>query len=154
MNKVQTLELIEDMRKSHELQMYKIDALLSGEEMQDLISTAKTECFFGKSLYLNEKHLKNVLGALFFEKLEHIHERWHVEYYKIYQIFEGYIKAKNEKKGFLSKIMGKKKIDEMELDKAKLYYSELKITTKELISILEMCVRRLSALNDSKFEEG
>ncbi len=151
MNKVQTLELMQDMKKSHESQMHKIELLLSGKDMQELVSKAKTECYFGKILYLNEEDLKNIVGTLFFEKLERIHARWHLEYYNIYKIFEEVVKANKEKKGFLSKIIGTKKVSEMDFDKAKLYYSELKIITKELISILEMCTRRINALSESKF---
>jgi hypothetical protein len=47
--------------------------------------------------------------------------------------------------------MGTPKIDEMELDKVKLYFSELKVTTKELLKILGSSERRISALPESKF---
>ena len=152
MNKVQTVELIEDMKKLHESQMHKIELLLNSKEVDELTSVAKTECDFGKLLYKNEQHLKDILGALFFEKLEKLHERWHREYYNIYKIFKEYVDAKNAKKGFFSKIIGSKKITEMEIDKAKLYHSELKSTTTELIQTIDMCQRRVSALGNAKFE--
>ncbi len=39
----------------------------------------------------------------------------------------------------------------MELDKAKLYYSELEVTTQELLKVLGSSERRISALPESKF---
>ena len=78
--------------------------------------------------------------------LENLHTKWHVEYARIYEIF-----FKKKQKGFFSKIMGTHRVDEMEIDKAKLYYSELLVTTKELLKILDSSERRISALNDGKF---
>ncbi len=152
MNKVQTLDLIEEMKKAHHSQMHKIDLLIDGKDVGELTTVAKTECDFGKLLYSNGEHLKNILGLIFYEKLEAFHDRWHVEYYKIYEIFESYTKSKNEKKGFFAKFTGATKVSDMEIDKAKLYYSELKATTSELIKTIDMCQRRVSALSESKFE--
>jgi len=152
MNKVQTFELIEEMKKSNEFQMHKIELLLDGKEVDELTTVPKTECDFGKLLYPNELHLRNVLGSLFYEKIDFFHEKWHEEYNKIYKIFEEYLKSKNEKKGFFSKLIGDKKVSEMDIDRAKLYYSELKATSTELIKTIEMCQRRVNALSESKFE--
>jgi len=152
MDKFQTLDLIEDMKKSHLSVMHKIEMLIDGRDVDELVAVAKTECDFGKFLYTNEEHLKDILGALFYTKLETLHEKWHMEYQKIYNIFENYIKSKNEKKGFFAKLSGGVKVSEMDIDRAKLYYSDLKLTASELIKTIEMCQRRVSALSEGKFE--
>jgi hypothetical protein len=66
------------------------------------------------------------------------------------KIFNIFFKEK-KKQGFFAKIISPQKIDEMELDKAKLYYSDLKITTKELLKMLATSERRLEAMNETKF---
>jgi len=151
MDKAQTLQLIENIIKSNKTQMHNISTILEKKDGDELCSIAKNECDFGRLLYENEQHLKNVMGSLFYDKIEKLHEAWHVEYYNIYKILQKHIKGKQEKKGFLSKIMGDKKISDMEIDKAKLYFSELKKAQAELQRSIEAAQRRLMALNESKF---
>jgi hypothetical protein len=55
-----------------------------------------------------------------------------------------------EKKGFFSKLFGKK-IEPFELDKAKLYYKELEDVSKELLHAIDATLRRINALPESKF---
>lgn len=146
MTKKQTIEAIQRARESHLSQMEKIDAVINGKKVENPTALAKTECDFGQWLYGDEKQLRVVLGALFFTKLEVMHENWHKEYKRLFDIF-----FKDEKKGLLSKVFGSSKIDSLEIDKAKLYYSELKNTTDELLKIIASCERKVSAMNDSKF---
>jgi len=153
MDKIQTLDLIENAKKAHELKMHKLELLLDGKNVDDLVSVTKTECDFGKILYPNEKFLRDVLGSLFYEYLDTLHEKWHDEYNKVYEIFKEYYTNRAEKKSFFSKFVGNKKEIGVDIDKANLHYDKLKSITVELISRIEVCKRRVNALNDSKFEE-
>ena len=146
MDKNATLESIQKARHAHESQMEKIEALLKGEKVDNPTAVVKTECAFGKWLYSEDSNLKKVLGALFYSNIETMHAKWHSEYTRLFNIF-----FKNEKKGFFSKLTGSSKVDDMDMDKAELYYSELKITTRELLKALDKCERRIEALNNSKF---
>jgi hypothetical protein len=135
---------IEKARDTHLTQMAKLDLIVSGSSIKDPIPLEKTQCPFGQWLY-GEKNLKEILGAQMYEKIEKTHELWHTQYAKIYDIF-----FKEQNSGFLSKIF-KHKPTQMELDKAKAYYGDLKEITDELLSLLLSCERRIRALNDSKF---
>ena len=147
MDKEKTIGAIVNARKAHEIQMKKIAALLKGKEVENPTAVLKTECEFGKWLYDEDNHLKEVLGELFYSNLETLHSKWHVEYKRVFDIF-----FKNEKKkGFLSNFFNSDKIDDMELDKAKLYYFELEATTKELLRVITSSQRRIEALNEAKF---
>ena len=146
MDKIQTLEAIENARNSHLSQMEKITAVINGEKVNNPTAVSKTQCTFGKWLYSDENNLKHILGALFYNNLETMHAKWHNEYVKLFDIF-----FKDEKKGFFSKLVGANKIDPMDVDKAKLYFSELESTTAELLKILASCERRITALSESKF---
>jgi len=146
MDKEHTLESIQNARKAHLNQMDKIVAIMNGEKVDNPTAVARTECDFGKWLYADENHLREILGALFFTKVETMHTKWHMEYARLFEIF-----FKDQKKGFFSKVLGKPKIDPMELDKAKLYFSELQVTTDELLKMLGSCERRVQAMNEAKF---
>ncbi|PHQ65468.1 MAG: hypothetical protein COB99_03845 [Sulfurimonas sp.] len=146
MDKTKTLESIQNARRAHEAQMSKIKAAINGDKVENPTAVAKTKCTFGKWLYNDENRLRDILGSLFYDNMEVLHAKWHTEYFKLFEIF-----FKEEKKGFFSKILGSSKVSEMELDKAKLYYSELEETTKELLKALGSSERRIGALPESKF---
>ncbi len=147
MNKEQTLEAIHKARLAHEAQMVKIKSVINGEEVSNPTAVVKTECAFGKWLYDEDNKVKKILGSQFYENIETLHARWHQEYINIFKIC-----FKDKKQGFFSKILGKSAINDMELDKAKLYHSELVKTTSELLQALDVSKRRIQALSNSKFE--
>ena len=149
MTKQQTLESIQTARKNHEVQMQKINALVSGKTIVDPTSVSKRECAFGKWLYEDEKYLREILGAQFYETIEQLHGKWHEQYYKIYEIFFTKPKA-----GLLSKVLKLNKVSMLEQDKAKLYYAELQQNTQELLNMMSVSERRVMALQDSKFKKG
>ncbi|NOR58905.1 MAG: hypothetical protein GQ474_10325 [Sulfurimonas sp.] len=146
MDKAKTLESIQNARRAHEAQMAKIKAAIDGDKVDNPTAVAKTKCAFGKWLYDDENHLRDILGSFFYDNMEVLHAKWHSEYFRLFEIF-----FKEEKKGFFSKILGSSKVSEMEIDRAKLYYSELEETTKELLKALGSSERRIGALQESKF---
>ena len=147
MDKTRTLESISSVRMAHQSQMKKIVMLIDGQKVDNPTAVSKTQCEFGKWLYAKDSNLKRIIGALFYDNLEIAHAKWHSEYTRLFKIF-----FKNElKQGFFSKLMGNPKISDMEMDKAKLYYSELSATTQELLKALDACERRVIALSESKF---
>ena len=146
MDKNQTLEAMVAAKKSHETQMAKIEAAINGENVENPTAVAKTMCHFGKWLYAEENHIEEILGELFYEKLEKAHAQWHTEYVRVFNIFH-----KNKKSGFFAGLLGSNKVDDLEIDKAKLYYRELEVTTKELLHVLGSCERRISAMSEAKF---
>lgn len=146
MDKQTTLAGIEKAKTSHEAQMAKIETLLDGLEVGNPTPLAKTDCSFGKWLYAEENHLEEILGTQFFVKLDTQHEEWHLQYIKIYNIF-----FKDKKSGFFAGLLGKNKVDDLLIDKAKMYFSELQPISAELIQTLEASHRRATAMSDAKF---
>jgi len=146
MNKEESLQAIRDARDAHISQINKIEALLNGEEVKDPTVVSHTGCAFGHWLYGKDTHVEDILGAQFYQNIEQMHTKWHGEYKRIFDIF-----FVNRKTGFFAKVLGLSRLDEKELDKAKLYYCELQSTTKTLLATLASCERRIQALNESKF---
>ena len=147
MTKENTIESIKKAREAHILQMDKIAAIINGENIDNPTAVSKKDCDFGHWIYDDSNHVKRLIGSQFYEKLDRQHEQWHIEYLRIYEIF-----FRGNKKGFLSKLLGGNSVDTLELDKAKLYYSELKATTEELLKVLAAAERRLGALSEAKFD--
>lgn len=150
MTKTEMLDAIEHAKKTHLEQMYKIKKVMKGQEIENPTALSKKECECGVWFYTNEKIMKDILGAQLFERLDKHHEEWHKNYLHIYEIF---FKEDTKKKGLISKIFGKDKIDSLTMDKAKLYFSELQNATDELLNASESAMRRVSALKDSKFAQ-
>lgn len=148
MNKKDTLEALENAKQSHISQMNKIKALLNGESVDNPTAVGKKECDFGKMFYGQRDDLYTLIGAQFYNKIDLLHEQWHLNYVKIYNLF-----FKEKKKGFFSKLIGANKINPLEYDRGKMYYVELSEVTKELLQLLDASIRRVEALSNSKFKD-
>ena len=146
MTKEETLEAMEHIRHYHEQRMFDIGNLVKGREIEEPVPISKHQCEFGEWLYSQNNHVMEILGDQFYHNLEKIHTEWHINYYKIHKIFYS-----DKKKGFFSSLMGAHKVDDMELDKAKLYYTELEQTTKELLASLAASQRRVHAMSENRF---
>ncbi len=146
MDKTTTLKSIVAVREAHELQMQKLKDAIYGDETEDLKIFSKSECKLARWLYAEDSFLRDILGSLFFDNIDKIHTRWHSEYTVIYVLLK-----KKKNKGLFSKILQGSSISAMDLDKIKLYYSGLKITTEAFLKALESAQRRLSALPESMF---
>jgi hypothetical protein len=146
MTKTQMLDALENAKQTHLAQMDKIKAVIAGKEVKHPTALGKMECECGIWFYSHEEQMKQILGLQLFERLDRSHENWHRDYVSIYEIY-----FKEEKKGFFAKILGTNKVDDLQRDKAKLYFVELQKDTEELLAISEAAIRRVSALNDSKF---
>ncbi len=146
MKKEKALEAIEKAIESHKAQMAKIERLVYAQTVENPTAVSKVQCDFGKWLYNKENHVQEIIGDLFYERLDTLHEKWHKEYFKIFKIF-----FPDDKKGFFSKLIGSKQVDTLALDKARLYYTEIGETTHDLLVVLSSSQRRMSALSESKF---
>jgi len=146
MDKEQALADIHEAKYALEVQMAKMEDLMKGMDVPNPVAAAKEKCEFGKWLYSHDNRMKEILGELFYQRLETLHKKWFVDYMKIYDMF-----IHEDKKTFLSKLLNASSISSLDLDKAKLYFVELEETTKELLINLEKSERRLNALNESKF---
>jgi len=147
MKKEEAIESINKAIESHKAQMAKIERLVYAQTVEKPTAVSKAQCDFGKWLYGDENHVREILGDQFYEKLDILHERWHKEYFKIFKIF-----FPDTTKGFFSKLIGSTQVDTLELDKAKLYYIEIGETTHDLLNVLSSSQRRMSALSESKFK--
>ena len=146
MNKIDTINSIEKVINFHQKRMQLVEILLSGKTINEVISTSKIESDFGAWLYTPENNLHDTLGAQFYDMLDKSNADWHDKYDNIHDIF-----FVNKRKGILSRLFKRKKIEHMKMEKAKLYYIELQESSNTLLKALASCQRRATALNESMF---
>ena len=130
-------------KDAHKKVMQSIELALNGIESKHYEPLSKFDCTFGRWLYSDEK-IKTIIGVQLYEKIESFHAQWHTIYSKIYPV----IAPKEE--GFLGKLF-KHKPSPLEIDKAKVYYDDLKEVTATILHLLETAERRIQALAESKF---
>jgi hypothetical protein len=147
MTKDETIRAMTQAREAHELQMQKIEDAINGRDIHNPTTLNKTACEFGQWLYDENNHMQEIIGSQFYFALDKEHEQWHSEYAKIYKI----LFDDKKKKGLFSKLLGRKSIDPMELDKVKLYFADLQETTKRLLQALGSAQRRVTALPETKY---
>jgi len=127
--------------------MEKIDSAFRGVSVTNPTTVSKMKCEFGKWLYgENNAFIKSILGAQFYEQLDKEHEAWHSEYAKIYMLL-----FEKKKEGFFTKVFSSNKIDTLSIDKSKTYYVDLEVITKKLLNTLDKSIRRIGAMDPSKF---
>ena len=146
MNKEEMIESLQRAKKIHIAQMQKIESLLDGDSVENPTAVSKTECDYGKWFYGNKDQVMRIIGAQLYERIDKFHEEWHMGYVRIFNIF-----FKDKKEGLFSKLLGSHKANPLEIDKGRLYYLELNEVTKNLLSATDAAIRRVSALNESKF---
>lgn len=148
MKKEAMIEAIENAKQLHLHQMIKIESEIAGKKVDNPTALGKMECECGVWFYENEKEMKEILGLQFFDRLDKNHEQWHSSYASIYKMF-----FQDEKKGLFARLLGDSESENMKMDRAKLYYSELQKDTEELIKSADAAIRRVSALKETKFHE-
>ena len=148
MTKKDMIESIELARETHQAQMDIVRSIVKGEDVEEPVALGKMECPCGMWFYGNKDMMVKILGHQLFERLDALHEKWHVDYSRIHAIYVEHQKKKEKMIGklFFQNLSHKQK------EKLTLYYRELKEDTKELLNVAETALRRVSALQESKFE--
>jgi hypothetical protein len=151
MIKEEILKKIKNARQSHTYQIQKIKFIVEGVPLkEDPTPLSYKECGFGSWMYSDEAQLRNLMGSKSFEEIEQQHILWHAEYQKIYRIY--YVEAK---KGFLAKMTGgKAKVDSLQQDRAKAYFSDLQKMTYDLLQKLSALEQRFKIMPESYFAKN
>ncbi|WP_428738303.1 CZB domain-containing protein [Sulfurimonas sp.] len=147
MTRKEMLDAMAVARETHKRQMDKIKHIIKGELVEEPTALGKMECECGQWFYSNKDEMTKILGHQMFERLDKVHEKWHQDYSRVYEIYQ----AKQQRgSGIFAKVINKGK-DNLEHDKLKLYYKELSELTDELMREADAAMRRITALPESKF---
>jgi len=148
MIKKQVLTAIENAIEYHNEQMEKVESLINGEAVKHLTPVSKMDCEFGKWIYGDAKRIQTLLGIQFYKSIETMHEYWHIEYSKIYDLF--YYESDG---GLLSKIFeSRRKTTAQELAQAREEYKKLTRTSDDILEALTASKRRILVLKEEAFK--
>ena len=148
MTKKQILHAIEHAYEYHTEQMEKVTLLMEGKKVKNPTPRMKGECEFGKWLYGDASRIKKLLGIQFYNEMEIIHEFWHIQYEKIYNIYYN-----DTEDGLLTKLFGnRRRLSEEEREEVREYYKELSRATDDLLDALSASKRRIIALKEYIFK--
>jgi hypothetical protein len=152
MNKEHILEHLRAAKSAHIKWVQKAKLLINGLDIkEDAIPVDSTECKFGQWFY-SEGQVLNALSNNPVEcmvKIERLHFNLHDVYMNIFNIY-----FNKPKGGFFKKLFGKKnKLEDYEIEKAKQYYNNLELISKELLEEINRLERRLIAVPEEKIKQ-
>ncbi|PHQ65098.1 MAG: hypothetical protein COB99_05940 [Sulfurimonas sp.] len=152
MDKEHILGHLRSAKSAHIKWVQKAKLLINGIDVkEDSIPVDSTECKFGQWFY-SEGQVLNALSNNPVEcmiKIERLHFNLHDVYMNIFNIY-----FNKPKGGFFSKLFGKKiTIEDYEADKAKQYYANLEIISKELLEEINRLERRLIAVPEERIKQ-
>ncbi|WP_373035772.1 CZB domain-containing protein [Sulfurimonas sp.] len=152
MNKEHVLEHLRAAKSAHIKWVQKAKLLINGLDIkEDSIPVDSTECKFGQWFY-SEGQILNALSNNPVEcmvKIERLHFNLHDVYMNIFNIY-----FNKPKEGFFSKLFGKKHtLKDYEIEKAKQYYNNLELISKDLLEEINRLERRLIAVPEERIQQ-
>lgn len=149
MEKNEALKEMENAIEAHEEQLKTSRLMAYGMSVdEEAAALDEKKCLFGRWLYRNKSWLKRFFGASTIEEIEKLHVLWHSENRKIYEIY-----THKKGGGFFGKLLGKKRFEEGDLDRAKAYYAELKNITEELLKRMKLLQIRARSRPESDYRQ-
>jgi len=148
--KQKMLEHIDDIIKSHERHQWLLDFTINGvltKDNEKELWMSEKQCECGTWLKLRESWIKEFFGSETYSKLYALHKSWHIELYKIKELYD------KANRGFIKKIVGSKRLEGGDLDIAKAYYDDAKNFSKEFIKVLKTVKNRAEHIPTYRYDE-
>lgn len=149
MDKTTTLQSLSDAKKAHVKWVQRAKLLIEGLPIDEgAIPLSCTDCRFGEWFYSEGQKL-NALGNMgCLDDIEKAHTTLHDEYMHIFKIY-----FSDTDRSFFSKLFSsKKKVSEIEQEKAKEHFIKLQAASEEVLDHIGRLERRLYAIPQSSFD--
>jgi len=151
MNKEEILSQLRVAKAAHVSWVQRAKLLIEGFTINETsIPVNSTECAFGQWFYSEGQRLNDIRNNPIesMQEIESLHFKLHDVYLNIYKIYYDL-----EKKGFFSKVFGKKKkVSEEDKLRAKAYYKEMDAISQELVKALNLMERRINVVNEEEIK--
>ena len=151
MNKENILEQLRKAKAAHISWVQRAKMLIEGFTINETsIPVNSTECEFGKWFYSDGQRLNDIRTNPIesMTEIEELHFKLHDVYMHIFKIYYD-----TEKKGFFSKVFGKKKkVTKEDAALARKYFDDMDGISKELVKALNLMERRINVVNDAEVE--
>ena len=123
-------------------------AINDAQHTKDLKKLDDKNCSLCAMMQDNVQFRSSNMGASHFEELELLHSNIHEDFNKIIDAL-----ATPTSKGLVSKLIRPNAISSLDLEKIKSYYDDLGNTVDNTVNMLERIMRRVHALNESRWED-
>ena len=151
MNKEEILDQLRKAKASHISWVQRAKMLIEGFTINETsIPVNSTECAFGKWFYTDGQRLNDIRTNPIesMTEIEELHFKLHDIYLNIFKIYYD-----TKKKGFFSKMFGKKKkVSDADATLAREYFNEMDAVSKDLVKALNLMERRITVVNDAEVE--
>lgn len=151
MNRDEILSQLRAAKAAHVSWVQRAKMLIEGFSINESsIPVNSTECEFGKWFYSDGQRLNDIrnnpISAM--NEIEDLHFKLHDVYMNIFKIYYD-----TEKKGFFSKMFGKKKkVSDEDTVLAKKFFDEMEGVSKELVQALNTMERRINVVNGAEID--
>jgi len=151
MNRDEILGQLRAAKAAHISWVQRAKMLIEGFSINESsIPVNSTECEFGKWFYSDGQRLNDIrnnpVSAM--NEIEDLHFKLHDIYMNIFKIYYD-----TEKKGFFSKMFGKKKkVNDEDKATAKKFFVEMEGVSKELVQALNTMERRINVVNGGEID--
>ncbi|WP_309496761.1 CZB domain-containing protein [Sulfurovum sp.] len=151
MNRDEILSQLRAAKAAHVSWVQRAKMLIEGFSINESsIPVNSTECEFGKWFYSEGQRLNDIrnnpISAM--NEIEDLHFKLHDVYMNIFKIYYD-----TEKKGFFSKMFGKKKkVSDEDTVLAKKFFDEMEGVSKELVQALNTMERRINVVNGAEID--
>jgi len=151
MNRDEILGQLRAAKAAHISWVQRAKMLIEGFSINESsIPVNSTECEFGKWFYSDGQRLNDIrnnpVSAM--NEIEGLHFKLHDIYMNIFKIYYD-----TEKKGFFSKMFGKKKkVNDEDKATAKKFFVEMEGVSKELVQALNTMERRINVVNGGEID--
>jgi len=144
------VEHIDDIIKAHEKHQWLLDFTINGvltkdNEKELWLSDKQCEC--GTWLNMRRDWIVEFFGNDIYSKLYSLHKSWHIELYKIREIYD------KSNRGFIKKIVGTKRLADGDLDIAKAYYDDAKKISNDFIKLVKTVKTRAEHIPSYRYDE-
>jgi hypothetical protein len=151
MDKDEILSQLRVAKAAHVSWVQRAKLLIEGFTINETsIPVNSTECAFGKWFYSDGQRLNDIRNNPIesMQEIESLHFKLHDVYLNIYKIYYDL-----EKKGFFSKVFGKKKkVSDEDKILAQEYYKEMDVISQDLVKALNLMERRINVVNEEEIK--
>ena len=123
-------------------------AINSGRHQDNIAPLSSENCAFCQMMQDNVEFRSSNMGVTLFNELENLHPSLHDEYNKTVDLL-----ATPQSQGVVSKLIRSNKISALDIEKIKSYYDDTTQTSDKILIMLEKIIRRVQALNESRWED-
>jgi len=148
--KQKMLEHIDEIIKVHERHQWLLDFTINSvltKDNEKQLWISESQCEIGTWLTIRKDWIIEFFGNDIYSKLNTLHRSWHIELYKIKELYD------KANKGLIKKLVGTKQLRGGDLDIAKAYYDDAKKISNDFLKLVKTIRTRAEHIPSYRYDE-